>query len=76
MLKYIKYVKDIKISLKRKIFSLRSHWQSVAKLTMLPRGSKMSPAVTFIVNTVTVIGDPVFLKGAIHSVIIKFTFIA
>lgn len=74
MLKYIKYVKDIKISLKRKIFSLRSHWQSVAKLTMLPRGSKMSPAVTFIVNTV--IGDPVFLKGAIHSVIIKFTFIA
>lgn len=74
MLKYIKYVKDIKISLKRKIFSLKSHWQSVAKLTMLPRGSKMSPAVTFIVNTV--IGDSVFLKGVIHSVIIKFTFIA
>lgn len=74
MLKYIKYVKVIKISLKRKIFSLRSHWQSVAKRTMLPRGNKMSPAMTFTVNTV--VGNPVFLKGAIHSVIIIFTFIA
>lgn len=52
---------DIKISLKRKIFSLKSHWQSVAKLTMLPRGSRMSPAVTISVNTV--VGNPVFLKG-------------